>query len=181
LTFDRRYPAKVMRTFEELLTNPLTSARVGVDCSVRLANGNLWAARGRANKLSFVVHNFMDACGLEKELIEACAFMVMTRHGPMSMCLHNAKRDAFIFEPIPLLGSNGRFWNQHQGAKPIDWNKWRARTSSTADWLRQEPNAICQMVDDELLRKKLAALSLLRDQIDLTMYGKDVTDFTTAG
>jgi 7,8-dihydro-6-hydroxymethylpterin dimethyltransferase len=59
----------------------------------------------------------MDACGLEKERIAACTFMAMTRHGPISMCLHNAKRDAFIFEPIPLLGANGRFWDPASGSE----------------------------------------------------------------
>lgn len=118
LTFDRRYPTTVIGTFiRGLLTNPLAAAKVGgwLFRKAWCVKGNLWAARGRVNKLSFVVHNFMDACGLEKERIEACAFMAMTRHGPISMCLHNAKRDAFIFEPIPLLGANGRFWDPASG------------------------------------------------------------------
>ena len=38
------------------------------------------------NKLSFLVHNFMDACSLEKP----------TKDGPISMCLHNALRDNFV-------------------------------------------------------------------------------------
>jgi 7,8-dihydro-6-hydroxymethylpterin dimethyltransferase len=120
LAFDRRHPAKVIRTFiRGLLTNPLIAARVGrwLSRKVWCAKGNLWAARGRVNKLSFVVHNFMDACGLEKERIEACTFMAMTRHGPISMCLHNAKRDAFIFEPIPLPGASGRFWDPASGSE----------------------------------------------------------------
>jgi 7,8-dihydro-6-hydroxymethylpterin dimethyltransferase len=130
LTFDRRYPAKVVRTFiRGLLTNPLTEARVGgwLLRKAWCAKGNLWAARGRVNKLSFVVHNFMDACGLEKERIAACAFMAMTQHGPISMCLHNAKRDAFIFEPIPLLGANGRFWDPASG-RETNRQEQRART-----------------------------------------------------
>jgi 7,8-dihydro-6-hydroxymethylpterin dimethyltransferase len=120
LTFDRRYPAKVIRTFiRGLLTNPLTSAKVGgwLLRKAWCAKDSLWPARGRVNKLSFVVHNFMDACHLEKERIEACAFMAMTRRGPISMCLHNAKRDAFIFEPIPLPGKNGGFWDPASGSE----------------------------------------------------------------
>jgi 7,8-dihydro-6-hydroxymethylpterin dimethyltransferase len=120
LTFDRRYPAKVIRTFiRGLLTNPLTSVEVGgwLLRKAWCAKDNLWAARGRVDKVSFVVHNFMDACRLEKERIEACAFMAMTRQGPVSMCLHNAKRDAFIFDPIPLPGADGRVWDPASGGK----------------------------------------------------------------
>ncbi len=60
------------------------------------ARRDLWAARGRINKLSFVIHNFMDASRLERDRIQACVFMVATAEGPMSMCLHNAKRDRYI-------------------------------------------------------------------------------------
>jgi hypothetical protein len=149
LTFDRRYPVKVIRTFiRGLLTNPLTAAKVGgwLFRKAWYARDNLWAARGRVNKLSFVVHNFMDACGLEKERIEACAFMAMTRHGPISMCLHNAKRDAFIFEPIPLLGANGRFWDPASGSeiKPLEQMMVRAdvldRRLAEAGTQRDLPN-----------------------------------------
>ena len=30
------------------------------------------------------------------------AFKVMTRDGPLSMCLHNAKRDSYILQPIRI-------------------------------------------------------------------------------
>ncbi len=60
------------------------------------ARRDLWAARGRINKLSFVIHNFMDASKLERDRVQACVFMVATAEGPMSMCLHNAKRDRYI-------------------------------------------------------------------------------------
>ncbi|MGH8611524.1 MAG: radical SAM protein [Gammaproteobacteria bacterium] len=60
------------------------------------ARRDLWAARGRVNKLSFVIHNFMDASSLERDRVQACVFMVATAEGPMSMCLHNAKRDRYI-------------------------------------------------------------------------------------
>ena len=54
------------------------------------------AARGRVGKLSFFVHNFMDSAQLDKARCEACSFMVMTPEGPMSMCVHNAKRDDYL-------------------------------------------------------------------------------------
>ena len=60
----------------------------------------LWATRGRAHRLAFFLHNFMDASQLCRERIGACVFMVQTAQGPISMCLHNAKRDAFILEPL---------------------------------------------------------------------------------
>ncbi|MCI0402048.1 MAG: radical SAM protein [Acidobacteria bacterium] len=60
------------------------------------ARRDLWAVRGRVNKLSFVIHNFMDASRLERDRVQACVFMVATAEGPMSMCLHNAKRDRYI-------------------------------------------------------------------------------------
>lgn len=54
------------------------------------------AARGKVNKLSFFIHNFMAPCALEKDRIDACVFAVATGGGPISMCLHNAKRDSFV-------------------------------------------------------------------------------------
>ena len=54
------------------------------------------AARGRVGKLSFFVHNFMDSSQLDKARCDACSFMVMTPEGPMSMCVHNAKRDDYL-------------------------------------------------------------------------------------
>ncbi len=83
----------------------------------------LWAmrhdvvrGRGRVHKLSFLIHNFMDACALEHDRIEACIFMAMTAQGPVSMCLHNARRDSFILEPVEV-ESRGvkRRWNPLSG------------------------------------------------------------------
>jgi 7,8-dihydro-6-hydroxymethylpterin dimethyltransferase len=54
------------------------------------------AARGKVGKISFFVHNFMDSKALDKERCEACSFMVMTPEGPISMCVHNAKRDDYL-------------------------------------------------------------------------------------
>jgi hypothetical protein len=40
----------------------------------------------------------------------------MTQRGPISMCLHNAKRDAFILAPIRLSAPEGdRFWDPISG------------------------------------------------------------------
>lgn len=71
------------------------------------ASAKLWAmrrdlvqSRGRADKLSFFIHNFMDASQLEQERVDACVFMTATADGPISMCLHNAKRDSFILQKL---------------------------------------------------------------------------------
>jgi molybdenum cofactor biosynthesis enzyme MoaA len=77
---------------------------------------DLAVARGRVNKLSFFIHDFMDASCLDKDRIEACVFMVATADGPLSMCLHNAKRDEVLFRPIRLPGPAGaRFWHPVTG------------------------------------------------------------------
>ena len=54
------------------------------------------AARGKVGKISFFVHNFMDSKALDQERCDACSFMVMTPEGPISMCVHNAKRDDYL-------------------------------------------------------------------------------------
>jgi molybdenum cofactor biosynthesis enzyme MoaA len=87
------------------------------------ARHDLVAARGRVRKLSFVVHNFMDAGGLERERLDACVFMVASSEGPISMCLHNAKRDRYILRPLPV--AEGRWEpltgrvSRDPGARPV--------------------------------------------------------------
>ncbi len=75
--------------------------------AVTWAAGRTWAmrrsllrSRGRVHKLSFMIHNFMDACSLERERIDACIFHTATADGTLSMCVHNARRDDLILEPI---------------------------------------------------------------------------------
>jgi len=83
-------------------------------------------AGGRFNKVSFFIHNFMDADNLVCERIDTCSFMVMTEEGPLSMCAHNARRDEFITKPMnvktaegvkvfdPLIDTNVRLGKRHQ-------------------------------------------------------------------
>ncbi|WP_120500124.1 radical SAM protein [Roseovarius sp. EL26] len=52
-------------------------------------------------KISFFIHNFMDAEKLEGDRCNSCVFMVATARGPLSMCVHNAKRDTMIAEAVP--------------------------------------------------------------------------------
>ncbi|MBM3623317.1 MAG: radical SAM protein [Alphaproteobacteria bacterium] len=73
--------------------------------------------RGKVEKISFFVHNFMDACGLDRDRIEACAFMVATADGMRSMCLVNARRDHFVLPPVELdQGGRRMFWDPVTGA-----------------------------------------------------------------
>jgi 7,8-dihydro-6-hydroxymethylpterin dimethyltransferase len=80
------------------------------------AKTDLWAARGKVEKLTFFIHNFMDACHLEHDRIKACIFMVASQDGPLSMCLHNAKRDEYILKPVVVSDPEGkRLWHPLTG------------------------------------------------------------------
>jgi hypothetical protein len=77
---------------------------------------DLVASRGRAHKLSFFIHDFMDACNLAQDRIDACAFMVAGADGPISMCLHNADRDAHLLKPVRVEERHAvRWWNPVSG------------------------------------------------------------------
>ncbi len=60
----------------------------------------LLAGRGRVHKLTLFSHNFMDACNLDAERLDACVFMAITQDGPLSMCAYNARRDDFLLRPL---------------------------------------------------------------------------------
>ena len=79
------------------------------------AKWDILRAGGKVHKLSFVVQNFMDADHLELDRIHACSFMVMTPQGPVSMCMHNAKRDDYILQPLEVRGQAGKVWDPHTG------------------------------------------------------------------
>lgn len=93
---------------------------VGIGWLARLAwrmRRGLWRGRGRVGKISFFVHNFMDACHLERDRVQACVFMVATADGMHSMCLVNAQRDRFILPPVELgAGRQHLFWDPVTGA-----------------------------------------------------------------
>jgi hypothetical protein len=77
---------------------------------------DLLAARGRIRTISFVIHNFMDRCALERDRIDGCIFKAMTAGGPISMCMHNAKRDKFILQPTGIETPEGtRYWQPLTG------------------------------------------------------------------
>jgi hypothetical protein len=110
MTFDRHDRQALLRTcLVFVLRNP------GLwPSGLAFAARKLWelrrglvASRGRLHKLSFHIHSFMDADRLERARCESCVFMAMTRDGPISMCVHNAKRDAFILQPVTVRSDDG--------------------------------------------------------------------------
>jgi uncharacterized radical SAM superfamily Fe-S cluster-containing enzyme len=99
---DRARPARSLARFAARLGSDPRLLLESLGWAARKAwrvRRDLAAARGRVHKLSFFIHDFMHACALERERIDACSFMVATRDGPLSMCLHNAKRDAYLLPP----------------------------------------------------------------------------------
>jgi len=84
---------------------------------VRQGWRDLIAARGEVQRISFFLHNFMDACHLEEDRIKACSFYTVTRDGPVSMCLANAKRDQYILQPVQVKSDDGsdRMWDPLTG------------------------------------------------------------------
>lgn len=118
LELDRTRPAVTMaRTLRWVASNPRL-LRDGLTTAAQKLwemRTDLLKSRGKVNKLSFVVQNFMDAKGLEKDRVHACSFMVMTPDGPISMCMHNAKRDDFILKPVALTTQPGKTWDPLTG------------------------------------------------------------------
>ena len=114
--FDRQHRGEALRALgKALLRSPGVVAR-GLPWLARKLwrmRRDLIASRGRAHKLSFFIHDFMDAGCLDCERIDACVFMVATRDGPISMCLHNAKRDEFILKPVR--SADGGWWDPLSG------------------------------------------------------------------
>ena len=98
------------------------------------ARRDLWAARGRVGKISFFLHNFMDACQLDPERIDACVFAAITADGPMAMCSFNAQREALLARPLTL--RDGSVWQPLRPAAmqavPIKFLKGRARHAALA-------------------------------------------------
>lgn len=118
--FDRQHRGRAVAALARgLFRRPGAAARLvpWAACRLWAMRADLAAARGRAHKLSFFIHNFMDAGNLERDRIEACVFMVATADGPISMCLHNAKRDEFILRTLGVRGADGarRWWNPLTG------------------------------------------------------------------
>ena len=141
LRIDRRTPWQGLRSLAvAMLRRPalLVSTLGWLRRFAWQARADLWAARGRVGKLTFFTHNFMDACALEADRIDACVFMAITQDGPMSMCAFNARRDDFLLRPLPRPGLAEGDWqplrpaSAGQREQPIKWLKGRAREAALA-------------------------------------------------
>lgn len=124
VVMDRKRPARaLLRLGASLLTNPsLLAACLGFAARKSWqVRSELLALDRRPSTLSFTIHAFMDACRLERERIDACVFKVMTAGGPMSMCLHNARRDRHILEPLAVRREgHTRHWHPLNGRLSVD-------------------------------------------------------------
>ncbi len=116
---DRKNPRKVVLTLmKELGQRPEWILKAGKHFGRMLweMRRDLIPGKGKINKLSFFVQNFMDASALDEERVHACSFMVMTGQGPVSMCAHNAKRDDYILKPVELVKTGKKvLWNPLTG------------------------------------------------------------------
>jgi 7,8-dihydro-6-hydroxymethylpterin dimethyltransferase len=81
-------------------------AAAGVAWRARRA---LWRGVFGVRKISFFIHNFMDASSLARDRLETCVFMAATQVGPMPMCEFNAIRDQVLLRPITL--ASGEQWH----------------------------------------------------------------------
>ncbi len=121
----------------------------------------LWQAKGQLinacfkqgklvppiRKISFFTHNFMDACDLDAERVDACVFMAATAEGPISMCAYNAERERILLKPIVL--SNGQTWQPLAVAPdkngeikiPLKWLKGKPREAALEQRLPRDQRA----------------------------------------
>ena len=140
LKIDRGTPWRAVRSLLSAgLANPrltVAALRWGAGLVWRM-KGQLLQARGRVHKLTLFTHNFMDACHLEADRVNACVFMAITQDGPLSMCAYNAQRDSYLLKPLktsagewqPLAPGTG---HGVIAAFPIKWLKGRSREAALA-------------------------------------------------
>ena len=136
LQLDRGTPGRSLRSlFSAALRRPalcLAALRWAGALAWR-ARRDLLAARGRVHKLTLFTHNFMDATQLDAQRIDACVFMAITQDGPLSMCAFNARRDAWLLQPLQ---TSAGIWQPlpagHAGVPtyPIKWLKGKAREAA---------------------------------------------------
>jgi 7,8-dihydro-6-hydroxymethylpterin dimethyltransferase len=121
LVFDRTHPtATARRLILWLCRHPALWWRVTswLASKAWTMKMDLVRSRARVHTLSFVIHNFMDAARLDEDRIRACVFKVATDDGPISMCLHNAKRDTFILRPVQIHRATSTvFWDPVSGVE----------------------------------------------------------------
>jgi hypothetical protein len=118
VSFDRRdVPRTARAVVRAALASPFWLLRGGTFLARKL-----WAVRRELlrgepiGKITFFVHDFMDADALDPERLRNCGFMIMTDRGPVSMCEHNARRDEFILAPVRLPGTPGSSFDPRSGS-----------------------------------------------------------------
>jgi organic radical activating enzyme len=120
LRIERTAPVRVVAAIAcALLRHPGTLAGGAIWLVRKLwrMRTDLLASRGRVHKLSFFIHDFMDACALDNERVEACSFLVATGEEPLSMCLHNARRELHLLKPVALQRAQAvRWWDPVSGS-----------------------------------------------------------------
>jgi len=132
----RRFPLRaqqpvrnLMRVAMTFVLAPVSLLRFAAHAVKRIwrLRAHLIRVRGRVEKISFHIHNFMDETRLDRDRCAACIFKVATAEGAISMCVHNAKRDSYILQPVPrMIGGRRRLWDpmtgqlvaEGQGRKP---------------------------------------------------------------
>jgi 7,8-dihydro-6-hydroxymethylpterin dimethyltransferase len=163
LFFDGRFIARAMRETAGLVVSrgrPWAAAwtwtkavlvrpmllLAGLQWAVRL----MWSLRSRwlelargassLRKVSFFIHNFMDAKQLDQERLDTCVFMAAAGDGFVPMCEYNARRDTHLLKALPM--ADGSLWqplNQQNtelgGAHyfPIKFLKGRSRQLAARD------------------------------------------------
>ena len=75
---------------------------------LRLGRDLLLLRQGAPRKISFFIHNFMDAKELDTERIDTCVFMAAGPDGMVPMCEFNARRDEFLLKPLRT--KDGTVW-----------------------------------------------------------------------
>jgi 7,8-dihydro-6-hydroxymethylpterin dimethyltransferase len=136
LQIDRGTPWRAVRSLLAAgLANPsltVAALRWGAGLLWRM-KGPLLRARGRVHKLTLFTHNFMDACHLQTDRVQACVFMAITQDGPLSMCAYNAQRDQYLLKPLTT--SKGEWQplavdSTVVASFPIKWLKGRSREAA---------------------------------------------------
>jgi pyruvate-formate lyase-activating enzyme len=133
---DRGTPLRALRSLARAVVSKPRLAAAALCRALGLAwraKADLVAARGRVHKLTLFTHNFMDACQLDAERIDACVFMAMTQDGPLSMCAFNARRDEFLLRPLATAAGPWQPLRQLPGGDrtfPVKWLKGRSRAAA---------------------------------------------------
>ena len=139
LQIERGTPWRAVRS---LLAAGLANPRLTV-AALRWGAGLLWRikgeliqARGRVYKLTLFTHNFMDACHLQADRVNACVFMAITQDGPLSMCAYNAQRDSYLLKPLKTSAGEWQPLAHERNVVapvPIKWLKGRGRKAALAE------------------------------------------------